>query len=224
MEFSGNLFEYFAVFAGGVAVSFTPCVYPVMPVTAGVIAGANAGGTRLRGFVLSLIYVLGLSVSYCAMGAAAALTGQVFGRFQNSPAVSLAAGGALVLFALVLFDALALPSLGVHVKNKPASGSAWSVFLMGVMSGLIVGPCTAPVLGALLIYAGSQQNIARAVSLLFVFSYGVGFSLILVGTFSGLLARLPASGAWMIRIKKASGLVLLAAGGYYVIKAVMALM
>jgi len=219
MELSGNILDYGIAFISGIAVSFTPCVYPVLPITATVIAGANTSGTKLRGFVLSLIYVLGLAVTYCAFGIAAALTGRVFGQLQNDPFIFITVGIALILFALVLFDVIHLPGFALDLKDKGRPRGLWSVFIMGVVSGLVVGPCTAPILGTLLVYVASKQNLLHGVSLLFVFSYGVGGSLILVGTFSGLLSRLPKSGTWMVRIKQICGLILIGISIYLFVKA-----
>ena len=219
MNLSGNIFDYLIVFWSGVLVSFSPCVYPVMPITASIIAGVNTTGTKLRGFVISLIYVFGLAITYSALAVMASLTGKVFGQLQNHPVVFLIVGNILILFAFVLFDFIPLPYLGINVQNKIKIKNLWSVVVLGMVSGLIVGPCTAPVLGTLLIYIASRQNILYGTSLLFVFSYGVGASLILVGTFSGILSNLPRSGPWLNRIKKFCGIILFIAGEYFIIKA-----
>ncbi|HOW35592.1 MAG TPA: cytochrome c biogenesis protein CcdA [Candidatus Omnitrophota bacterium] len=219
MVLSGNIFDYFIVFWAGVLVSFSPCVYPVMPITAGFIAGLNTKGTRLQGFFISLVYVLGLAITYCTLGAMAALSGTVFGHIQNNPVVFLMIGNLLVFFSLVLFDVIPVPAVGISIVNKLRPRNLWMILLFGAASGLVVSPCAAPILGTLLLYVASQKNIVHAVSLLFVFSYGVGASLILVGTFSGLLGRMPKSGVWMVRVKQLCGLILLIAGEYFLIKA-----
>lgn len=219
MNLSGNIFDYFIVFWGGVLVSFSPCVYPVMPVTVSFIAGINTKGTKMMGFLISLIYVLGIAVTYSCLGVFAALTGKVFGQIGNNPVVFLVIGNILIIFALAMFDVIPLPMLGLNIQNKIRMKNLWGVFLFGVVSGLIVGPCTAPVLGTLLLYVASKQNIFHAASLLFVFSYGVGASLILVGTFSGLLSNLPKSGPWLVRIKQLCGIILLIIAEYFLIKA-----
>ena len=219
MNLSGGLFDYFVVFWGGVLVSFSPCVYPVMPVTAGFIAGVNTQGSKLHGFIISLIYVMGLAVTYSMMGAAAVLTGKFFGQIQNSPVVLLIVGNIFIIFALVLFDFIQIPSLKFHWQNHRKPRNIWTIFLFGMAAGLIVGPCTAPILGSILAHVAAKQNLIYGISLLVVFSYGVGASLILIGTFSGILAVLPKSGAWLVRIKQFAGLVLFVFGEYYLIKA-----
>ena len=117
MTLSGNIFDYFIVYWAGVLVSFTPCVYPVMPLTAGFIAGINTQGTRSMGFVLSLIYVFGLAITYSALGAFAVLTGKIFGQLQNSPIVHLIVAAVLVIFALMMFDKIPLPNFGISVGH-----------------------------------------------------------------------------------------------------------
>lgn len=206
---SGNIWDYFIVFWAGVLVSFTPCLYPLLPVTAGIIGGINTQGSRRRGFVLSVVYVSGIAVTYCTLAAVAAWQGQVFGKFQNNPYVYLLVGNVLVAFALILLDIIPFPVFASDLQAHVRPRSLVTLFLFGLVSGLVVGPCTAPVLGTLLFYVASRQNILHAVSLLLFFSYGVGASLILVGTFSGLLARLPKSGIWLVRVKQICAIILL---------------
>lgn len=219
MHLSGNIFDYFIVFWAGVLVSFTPCVYPVMPLTASFIAGANPRGSRWTGLWLSMVYVLGMAMVYCALAVAAMLSGKAFGQFQNQPLVYLAVANLLIVFALVMLDVIPLPNFGLTVPHPPDKRNFLTIFAAGLVSGVVVGPCTAPILGTLLLYVASKQNLWHGVSLLFVFSYGVGTSLILVGTFSSLLARLPKSGIWLLRVKQASGALLLLAAEYFLIQA-----
>jgi thiol:disulfide interchange protein DsbD len=170
--------------------------------------------------MISLVYVLGMALTYCALAVFAALSGKVFGQFQNLPAVHVIVALFLFVFALGLLDLITMPSIGFsfheHIKTK----NVWTVIVFGMASGLVIGPCTAPVLGTLLLYIASQQNIAYGVSLMFVFSYGVGASLILVGTFTGILANMPKSGPWLVAIKKLGGLVLLAGAMYFLIQGI----
>lgn len=218
MQLSGNFFDYFIVFGAGVVVSFSPCVYPLMPITAGFIAGVNTTGTKLRGFVASLIYVLGLSITYSGFGVFAVLTGRLFGSVQANPFVSLFVACILLLFGFAMLDVISIPAFGKKFQNKIRPKNLFAVFLFGMISGLVVSPCTAPILGTLLLYVSSKQNWLHSLSLLFVFSYGVGFSLILVGTFGGLLARMPKSGKWLVRIKQISAAILFLAAIYFLVK------
>jgi cytochrome c-type biogenesis protein len=219
MQLTGNFFDYFIVFWAGVLVSFTPCIYPVIPLMASFIASFNTKGTKLMGLVISLIFVLGLAITYCALAVFASLTGKIFGQFQNNPIIFIVVANILLFFALVMSDLVPLPAFGARIHDKIEHKNLWTVILFGMASGFVVGPCTAPILGTLLLYVASKQNILHGVSLMFVFSYGAGASLILVGTFSGILGNLPKSGYWLVRVKQFCGLVLIIAAEYFLLKA-----
>ena len=206
-----------AAFLGGVVVSFTPCIYPIIPITLGVI-GARSGASRWRGFTLSTVYVLGMALTYAALGAFAAVTGKLFGQFATSPWAYFVVGNTALLFGLAMLDVFQLPQLGLtgQTSAQPTRGLL-GTFFFGAVAGLIVGPCTAPVLATLLVYVGSQQNLAYGFLLLLAFGYGVGFLLILLGTFAGLVTALPRSGLWMIRIKKSFGWLMLGVAEYFLV-------
>ncbi len=118
MRLSGGFLDYFIVYWAGVLVSFTPCVYPVLPLTAGFIAGINTEGRRWTGFIISLIYVFGLALMYCSLAVFAALTGKMFGQIQNNPVLFVIVANVLIFFALTMLDVIRLPSLGVSVQDK----------------------------------------------------------------------------------------------------------
>jgi len=218
MTLQGNFLDYIFVFLGGAIISFTPCVYPLLPITVGYI-GARSTGSKLRGFLLSLIYVTGIAITYSILGLIAALTGKLFGQIAAHPISHFIAGGIFIFFGLVLLDVFNLSVPRVPLQNKIKVKGFLSVFLLGLVSGLVVGPCTAPALGAILVHIGSRQNIIYGMSLMFAFAYGVGTVLILAGTFSGILINLPKSGSWLIKVKKACGIILILAGVYFLIKA-----
>jgi cytochrome c-type biogenesis protein len=108
-------------------------------------------------------------------------------------------------------------SIGGPLQTKKQGGFL-GAFIIGIFSGLIVGPCTAPVLAVILVYVGSKQNLLYGFFLLFVFGYGVGFLMIILGTFTGLLTSIPKSGVWLEKIKKAFGWILILAAEYLLIK------
>ena len=219
MNISGTWVDYVFVFLGGVAVSFTPCVYPVLPMTASFIAAINTKGSRLLGFVISLIYVFGMALTYSAFAVFAALSGKIFGQIQNSPIIYICVANVILFFAFAMLDIIPLPTFNAKTHNKIRPQNLWAVLLFGMSSGLIVGPCSAPALATLLAYIASKHNIIHGVSLVFVFAYGVGTSLILVGTFSGIMASLPKSGRWLLYIKRLCALVLIVIAEYFLIKA-----
>lgn len=208
---------FFAAFVGGLVVSYTPCVYPMIPITVGAIGNANLGGSRLRGFLLSLAYVSGMALTYAAMGLFAAATGRFFGAVNTSPITLLLVGNLILFLGLGMLDVFNLPTiapkLGTRIKGAPG------VFLVGMASGLVAGPCTAPALGVLLAWVATTGSLLIGAGLLFAFAFGMGILLIVVGTFSGLIAALPRSGAWMVTVKKLIGLFMLALAEYFFIKA-----
>jgi cytochrome c-type biogenesis protein len=204
-------------FVGGVLASLTPCVYPMIPITAGVIGHANVGGSRWRGFTLSLTYVVGMALTYAALGIFAAATGRFFGTINTSPWTFLIVGNVILLFGLGMLDVIQLPTFAGQLTNRRLGLTG--IFLAGISSALVAGPCTTPVLGSLLAYTATSQSLLAGGLLLFAFSLGMGALLLGVGTFSGYLALIPRSGTWMVKVKKAMGLLMLGIAQYFFIKA-----
>ena len=211
------ILAFAAAYLGGLVISFTPCTYPLIPVTVGFI-GAQGAGSKLRGFLLSLFYVLGLAVTYAALGAAAALSGRLFGQMQTTPLVYFIMANICLLMGLAMLDVFKI-SIPVPQRLMQYSGSGKKgfvpSFLLGVASGFVIGPCTAPVLGVLLGFVALKTNVFMGIGLLFVFAFGMGTLLILVGTFAGFIAALPRSGAWMTIITRVFGVILIGAAEYF---------
>lgn len=203
-------------FLGGLLASLTPCVYPMIPITAGVIGHANVGGSKRRGFSLSLLYVTGMALTYAALGVFAAATGRFFGTVNSSPWTFLLVGNVILIFALIMLDVISLPTLAGG-KGRPIGWAG--IFLAGISSALVAGPCTTPILGSLLAYTATTQSLIAGGLLLFTFSLGMGVLLLGVGTFSSMLAALPRSGRWMVGIKKTMGVLMLGVAQYFFIKA-----
>lgn len=212
---AGSVTAIFVVFAAGVLTSFTPCVYPMIPVTVTYIGGA-AGGDRRRAVALSVTYVLGLATMYAALGVAAALLGKIFGEFTRNPWVYGAVGAIIFFLGLAMLDVFTIPALMTQLQGQGVRrGGFMGAALMGVAAGFVAAPCTAPVLGLLLTYVGQTRNVVWGGSLLFVFALGLGLLLMLLGIFSGMLTSLPRAGAWMDRIKKAFGVAMLVIGLWF---------
>jgi cytochrome c-type biogenesis protein len=214
---SFSLTAYLIVFAAGVLTSFTPCVYPMIPVTVTYIGGASAGSKR-RAALRTLVYVLGIAVVYSALGAFAALTRRFFGQIASNPWVLFAVGNVIILFGLSMLDAVVIPVPGILTRGAKGGENYLGAMVMGMASGFVAAPCTAPVLGTILLYVGSRGNVFYGASLLFVFAFGLGFLLLLLGTFAGSLASLPKAGAWMVTIKKLFGFGMILVGAYFLIQ------
>ena len=213
-------FSYLLIFSGGVLTSFTPCVYPLIPVTIGYI-GANSAGTKTRAFFLSLSYVLGIATVYSFLGTVAALGGKIFGEISANPWTYLVVGNIFLLLGLSMMGlfTFSFPGLLRLNGNVSVKRGILGAFAVGIAAGFIIGPCTAPILGAVLAYVGSRQNILLGVNLLFTYAFGMGLLLLLVGTFTGLAASLPKSGKWLNIIKKIFGLILIACAEYFILRA-----
>ena len=222
IESKGIFVSLIIIFLAGVGLSFTPCVYPMIPITVAVIGGQatgeqSAGRKPLTAFFLSLIYVLGISIVYSAMGVAAASTGSLFGTALQSPWV--------IGFVVAVFVGLALSMFGVYYLRVPSFISdrlgtgtkkgIVGVFVMGLVSGIVASPCIGPALASLLVYIASTGNKFMGFWMLFVFAWGLGVLLIVLGTFSGAIKALPKSGVWMEKVERIFGLLLIGAALYY---------
>jgi thiol:disulfide interchange protein len=214
---SFSLTAYLIVFAAGVLTSFTPCVYPMIPVTVTYIGGASAGSRR-RAALRTLVYVLGIAIVYSSLGAFAALTRKFFGQIATNPWVLFAVGNVIILFGLSMLDAVMIPIPGILTRGARGGENYLGALVMGMASGFVAAPCTAPVLGTLLLYVGSRGNVLYGASLLFVFAFGLGFLLLILGTFAGSLASLPKAGAWMVTVKKVFGFAMILIGEYFLVQ------
>ncbi len=201
-------------FLAGLGLSLTPCVFPMIPILSGIIAGQGHKISHGRGLALSLTYVLGMAVTYAAAGVAAGLTGTLLSAaLQN---VWVLSGFALVFvvlsFSMFGFYELQLPSSLQSKLSDEAGhlqgGRGIGVFLMGALSALIVGPCVAAPLAGALLYIGQTGDAVLGGTALFVMALGMGAPLIAVGVAGGSL--LPKTGPWMEAVKKAFGVLLLA--------------
>lgn len=202
-------------FSGGLLLAFTPCVFPMIPILSGIIAGADNPSAR-RGFTLSVAYVLGVAVPYTIAGLLVA----VFGAGLNLQ--FLLQQPAAIIFSALVFALLSLAMFGLYelqlpefirsrlnnVGQQQQGGSTWSAALMGAISGLVVSPCVTPILAGALIYVASSGDALTGALSLFSLAIGMGVPLIIMGTGGGHL--LPKAGAWMDDIKRFFGVMMLA--------------
>ncbi len=212
---SGNLFVMAgAFFLAGLLLSFTPCVLPMVPIVAGIIAGEGANVTRGRAFSLSLAYVLGMAATYTAAGVAFAAAGQQAQTLFQQPWIILLFAGLFVAMAISMFGfyTVQMPSFIQtrlsEMSNQQKSGSYAGVAVMGALSALIVTTCVGPALVAALSVIGQSGQIARGGFALFCMAIGMGVPLLVVGASAGQL--LPRAGAWMDTVKQVFGAMMLA--------------
>ena len=213
-----------ALFVGGVLTSLTPCVYPMIPITAAIVGGQSTGeaaGSKLRPALLTFTYVLGLAIVYSALGVFAGLTGTLFGSVSTNPWLYFAMANVLLLAGLGMLDVIPvrLPAgLMQRASNMGTAGRFSGAFAMGAMSGLVAAPCSAPVMAAVLTWVTVTHSAGLGFLYLLTFSVGMSALLVVVGLSSGTLARLPRAGAWMVTVKKVFALVMFGAAEYYLIQ------
>ncbi|MFH0918521.1 MAG: cytochrome c biogenesis protein CcdA [Candidatus Omnitrophota bacterium] len=218
MQLSGSPFDFIIAFLAGILASFTPCVYPLIPISAGYIVG-NAQNSKAKALFLSLFYVTGMAITYSSLGILAVLTGSMFGKFNSSPVVNLISGIFIFISGLFMFDLFHFNfSLNLKLPAYKRATLAGAL-LLGLVSGLMITPCLTPILGAILAYLSTKNNIFYGGFLLFSFSYGMGLIFILVGTFGAGITGLPKSGKWMVTIKKICAAVIVIAGLDFIITA-----
>jgi cytochrome c-type biogenesis protein len=215
------------VFAGGVLTSLTPCIYPMIPITAAIVGGTSvaapsgAAPSRSRPVALTLSYVFGLALVYSALGLFAGMTGTLFGSVSTNPWLYFAMANLLLLAALAMLDVfhVRLPTAIVdRASNVGSAGRLSGAFGMGAMSGLVAAPCSAPVMAAVLTWVASTKSAVLGFVYLLVFSLGMCTLLVVVGLSSGAIARLPRAGVWMVWVKRFFAVVMIAAAQYYLVK------
>jgi thiol:disulfide interchange protein DsbD len=215
----GWLLALLSAFVAGLAVSFTPCVYPMIPITVALIGGAAQGqdGRRHRFKLVAgtLVYVLGISLTYAVLGALAAAAGLGMSDLMRSPAVPALVGAFMGLLAMSMFGAfdLQLPAaVTSRLGRFQNAGSLPLLLFSGAVLGLVASPCVSgPLAGLLTAITTSGDPLFGAASL-FAFAWGMSALLLVAGIFPGLLAR---PGAWMNRVKTGFGIVLGLAGLYF---------
>jgi cytochrome c-type biogenesis protein len=212
------------LFIAGVLTSLAPCIYPMIPITAAIVGGTSVGATpraRSRTVFLTFAYVLGLALAYASVGLFAGLTGTLFGSISTNPWVYFAMANLLIIAALAMLEVVPVrvPSwLLTRASAAGEGGSLYGVFVMGAASGLVAAPCSAPVMAAVLTWVTATKSGILGFIYLFVFSLGMCTLLIVVGLFSGTLARLPRAGEWMVWVKRIFALIMLAVAEYYLVQ------
>jgi thiol:disulfide interchange protein len=213
-----SLLLFALVFVLGFLTSLTPCVYPVIPIIMGYI-GTRSSEKKLKGFYLSIFFVLGLAVVYSILGVAAAATGSMVGVSFQEPIVVIIIAAIFIVMGLSLAGLFEIPvpsSISSKIQSGGGKSEIIGAILMGGIAGIIAAPCVGPVLIVILSWISVSGNIFLGFWLTFIFSLGMGIIFLLVGTFSGVISTMPKGGQWMSYVKYFFSVILIG-GGIYIL-------
>jgi thiol:disulfide interchange protein DsbD len=212
---SGWVYTLLFIFIGGLALNLTPCVYPLIPITISYFAGQSTA--RRRGLIgRAVIYVLGMAITYSVLGLLAALTGELLGSALQNPWVLIFVAAVLIGLALSMFGVyeIRIPQSLALLGGTNRSGY-FGTLLMGLTVGLIAAPCIGPFVLGLLTYVGNLGDPYIGFLMFFVLALGLGTPFLVLGIFSGAIAHLPRSGAWMVWVRNLFGFVLIGMAIYF---------
>lgn len=211
-----SVLGYLLVFFGGVITSIGPCNAAMVPLIIGYIGG-SVELPRRKAFSISLVFALGLAVTFMLLGIVASLVGGMIGGSTRLWYYIVAAVcfiiGLQMLGVLHLNPPVWLSNLKEKVKTKNLFGA----FLLGLVSGLVASQCATPVLAAILTYVMAQkQGLIYGAVLLFIYALGRGVPIVLAGTFTGALKGMRSIGKWSESLEKASGVIIILVGFYFI--------
>ena len=210
-----TLVAYLLVFLGGIVTSIGPCNVAMIPLIVGYLGG-SANLSRGRSFALSLTFATGLAITFMALGVVATLVGGMIGGASRLWYYVVA--GVCFLIALHMLGAFRLPEIPWMGRLRERIGLKGipGALALGLVSGLVASQCATPVLAAILTYVMTQQGaLAYGAALLFVYALGRGVPIVLAGTFTGVIKRLRSFGRWSPMIEKASAVIILGVGLYF---------
>jgi thiol:disulfide interchange protein DsbD len=199
------------LFGLGLLLAFTPCVYPMVPITVGYF-GCQVGASNSRVMKLAGSYVLGLALTYSILGAVAATTGGVFGSAMQSPMVIMGIATVLVLLSLSMFGLYEIKPPAFVANRSSGKDGVLGALMMGLVFGIVAAPCVGPVVLGLLLYVANLGNPAMGFVLFFTLALGLGTPLFVLAAFS---AKMPVPGMWMVAVKKIAGFLMLGAAAYF---------
>ena len=213
----GSFVAFLAIFLIGLALNLTPCVYPMLSVTVSLF-GTQSDTNTARVFVKAVVYVLGIASMYSVLGVTAAMSGGLFGNWLQSPWVLGAIGALLFGLALSMFGVYQIQApYWLTSKLGGTTGTGFiSLFISGLVVGIFAAPCIGPPVIALLALVGQKGDPLFGFWAFFILSLGLGFPYLILGTFSGLLKKVPRSGAWLIWVERIFGVVLVGAALFYI--------
>lgn len=215
IEERGLFLAFIAIFFAGLALNLTPCIYPIIPITVSYFGG-QSGGKTSRTFLLALLYVLGMSITYSILGVIAAMTGSLFGAALQNPWVILFIAVVLVGLATSMFGLweIRMPMFLTRRTGSARRGYVGAVF-MGLTVGVLAAPCIGPFVLGLLTYVGNLGKPVMGFLMFFTLAWGMGLPFLVLGTVSGSISHLPQAGNWMIWVRKVFGFVLIAMAIYF---------
>jgi thiol:disulfide interchange protein DsbD len=203
-----------AIFILGLALNLTPCVYPLIPITIGYFS-SQSGARTSRRVALSSLYVLGIAITYSALGVFSALSGKLFGAWLQHPGVLIFFAALMLIMASSMFGAFEI-RVPQFITNRSGGQSGLAGALtMGLLIGIVAAPCVGPFVISLIALVSSLQSPFLGFLMFFVLALGLGLPYLFLGIFSSGLSALPRSGEWMIQVKKAMGFILIAMALYF---------
>ena len=216
-EGRGPLAILLIVFLGGLALNLTPCVLPMIPINLAIIGAGTQAGSRGRGFMLGGVYGAAMALVYGVLGLIVIMTAGSFGTINASPWFNLVIAVVFVALALAMFDVITIDFsrfMGRHGLGVAARGSFVLAFVMGGIAALLAGACVAPVVIQVVLFSSNLYAKGTAIALALPFLLGVGMAIPWPIAGAG-LAAMPKPGAWMVRVKQAFGVLILATAAYY---------
>ncbi|MEM7402883.1 MAG: cytochrome c biogenesis protein CcdA [Myxococcota bacterium] len=204
-------------FIAGLLSAFSPCVYPLIPITLGVMQGVGVSGNAWRGLRLCLAYVAGMVLLFCVLGIVSASAGMLLGAALQHPWLLCAMAAFFFLMACSLLGAfeLSLPIWLSQILSQVGGAGYWGAFLMGLVAGVLAAPCSGPVLAVILSLVAQQADRGVGIVLMSSYALGLGLPFLLLGTFSYAASKLPKSGPWMVCVKHVLAICILCVAIYY---------
>lgn len=212
----GYILAFIAMYILGLGLTLTPCVYPIIPITIGYF-GSQASGKMSRQFAMAVVFGLGIAISYAAVGTIAAFSGSLMGAALQNPAVLMGLAALCFVMGLNAFGVfeIALPGWLMGITSGGSRKGIAGAGLMGLTMGIAAAPCLAAFIVSLLAFVGQKGDPVLGFSMFFILGLGLATPFVALGTFSGLLSKVPKSGGWMVYAKKVMGALLFAATLYF---------